>query len=341
VRSKTRLRTLFTAGVALLAAVAIVAIGIGSVAIPPTEVIGILLQQIGIGADAAASPGFTAIVMELRLPRIFAAILVGAALAVAGGVFQSLLRNPLADPYVLGTSSGAALGAAVAILLPISGVAWELGGVQLAAFVGALAAVGLVWRVAGIGSGEERIASVLLVGYAVASLLAAALSLVMLASGANLRAIFGFLLGGLDGVTWPRLAAAALPLILATTLLALRGRPLAALLLGDEGAMHLGVEVRRERRISVALASLATAAAVALAGLIGFVGLVVPHLIRLVVGPDPRAVLPLSAIGGALLLLVADSVARTIGVPVGVITALIGAPFLLWLLHRSRSGYAL
>jgi iron complex transport system permease protein len=105
--------------------------------------------------------------------------------------------------------------------------------------------------------------------------------------------------------------------------------------------MHLGVEVRRERRISVALASLATAAAVALAGLIGFVGLVVPHLVRLAVGPDPRAVLPLSAIGGALLLLVADSVARTIGIPVGVITALIGAPFLLWLLHRSRTGYAL
>jgi iron complex transport system permease protein len=291
VRSTTRVRTLFTAGALLLAAVAIAAIGVGSVAIPPTEVVGILLQQIGVGADSAASPGFTAIVTELRLPRILAA--------------------------------------------------WELGGVQLAAFTGALAAVGLVWRVAGIGSGEERIASVLLVGYAVASLLAAALSLVMLMSGANLRAIFSFLLGGLDGATWPRLAAAALPLILATTLLALRGRPLAALLLGDEGAMHLGVEVRRERRISVALASLATAAAVALAGLIGFVGLVVPHLVRLAVGPDPRAVLPLSAIGGALLLLVADSVARTIGIPVGVITALIGAPFLLWLLHRSRAGYAL
>jgi iron complex transport system permease protein len=341
VRSQQSLRTLFTAGVALLAAVAILAIGIGSVAIPPTEVIGILMQGIGVGTGAVTDAGSTAIVVELRLPRIAAAILVGGALAVAGGVFQSLLRNPLADPYVLGTSSGAALGAAVAILLPIGGVAWELGGVQLAAFVGALAAVGLVWRVAGIGSGEERIASVLLVGYAVASLLAAALSLVMLMSGANLRAIFGFLLGGLDGVTWPRLAAAALPLVLATLFLAIRGRPLAAPSSPSRSAAHLGVEVRRERRISVALASLVTAAAVALAGLIGFVGLVVPHLIRLAVGPDPRAVLPLSAIGGALLLLVADSVARTIGIPVGVITALIGAPFLLWLLHRSRAGYAL
>lgn len=340
-RTPLRIRSLVAGGSALLGAAAIVAIGVGSVAISPAEVLGILLQQLGVGIDQTASAGFTAIVLELRLPRILAAILVGASLAVAGGVFQSLLRNPLADPYVLGTSSGAALGAAVAILLPISGAAWELGGVQLAAFVGALAAVGLVWRVAGIGSGEERIASVLLVGYAVASLLAAALSLVMLISGANLRAIFSFLLGGLDGVTWPRLAAAIIPLALATALLSIRGRPLAALLLGDEGALHLGVDVRRERRISVALASLATAAAVALAGLIGFVGLVVPHLVRLVVGPDPRAVLPLSAIGGGLLLLLADSVARTLGVPVGVITALIGAPFLLWLLHRSRNGYAL
>ena len=334
---------LLVGGALLLGGVAVLAIGFGSVAIAPGDVISILARQL-FGVDVPPfiqSAGVTSIVMELRLPRILAAILVGAALAVAGGAFQSLLRNPLADPYVLGTSSGAALGAAIAILLPIGGVAWELGGVQLAAFIGALASVGLVWRVAGIGSGEERIASVLLVGYAVASLLAAALSLVMLASGANLRAIFSFLLGGLDGATWPRLAAAALPLIAATTLLALRGRALAGFLLGDEAAQHLGVDVRRERRIAVALASLATAAAVALAGLIGFVGLVVPHLVRLAVGPDPRAVLPLSAIGGALLLLLADTIARSIGVPVGVITALIGAPFLLWLLHRARTGYAL
>ena len=260
----TSRRVLFV-GALLLAGVAILAIGVGSVAIAPTDVVGILVHQIfGVG-ESVQSAGATSIVIELRLPRILAAILVGAALAVVGGAFQSLLRNPLADPYVLGTSSGAALGAAIAILLPIGGVAWELGGVQVAAFVGALASVALVWRVAGIGSGEERIASVLLVGYAVASLLAAALSLVMLASGANLRAIFSFLLGGLDGASWPRLVAAALPLALATTLLALRGRPLAGLLLGDQAALHLGVDVRRERRIAVALASLATAAAVALA----------------------------------------------------------------------------
>ena len=129
--------------------------------------------------------------------------------------------------------------------------------------------------------------------------------------------------------------------VAASLALALRGRPLAAFLLGDEAATHLGVNVQRERKIAIALASLATGAAVALAGLVGFVGLVVPHLVRLMVGPDPRAVLPLSAIGGALLLLVADTLARTIGVPVGVITALIGAPFLLWLLQRARAGYAL
>ena len=191
-------------------------------------------------------------------------------------------------------------------------------------------------------SGEERIASVLLVGYAVASLLAAALSLVMLASGANLRAIFSFLLGGLDGASWPRLAAAALPLALATTLLALRGRPLAGLLLGDQAALHLGVDVRRERRIAVALASLATAAAVALAGLVGFVGLVVPHVVRLVVGPNARLVLPLSALLGAALMVGADAAARLAGgIPVGVVTALIGAPFFLYVLRTARTGYEL
>jgi iron complex transport system permease protein len=336
-----RTRRLAIGGTLLLVIVAVTAIGIGAVALTPGEVIAAIAQQFGISVGSPVSASTSSIVIELRAPRILAAIVVGAALAVAGGAFQSLLRNPLADPYVLGTSSGAALGAALAFLVPISGAAWELGGVQLAAFVGALLSVALVWRIAGIGSGEERIASVLLVGYAVASLLAAALSLVMLTSGANLRAIFGFLLGGLDGASWPRLAAAAIPAVAASLALALRGRPLAAFLLGDEAATHLGVNVQRERKITIALASLATGAAVALAGLVGFVGLVVPHLVRLMVGPDPRAVLPLSAIGGALLLLVADTLARTIGVPVGVITALIGAPFLLWLLQRARAGYAL
>ncbi|MFM8279386.1 MAG: FecCD family ABC transporter permease [Candidatus Limnocylindrus sp.] len=336
-----RTRRLAIGGTLLLVLVAVTAIGIGAVALTPGEVITAIAQQFGISVGLPVSGSTSSIVIELRAPRILAAIVVGAALAVAGGAFQSLLRNPLADPYVLGTSSGAALGAALAFLVPISGAAWELGGVQVAAFVGALLSVALVWRIAGIGSGEERIASILLVGYAVASLLAAALSLVMLTSGANLRAIFGFLLGGLDGVSWPRLAAAAIPAVGASLALALRGRPLAAFLLGDEAAKHLGVNVQRERKITIALASLATGAAVALAGLVGFVGLVVPHLVRLMVGPDPRAVLPLSAIGGALLLLVADTLARTIGVPVGVITALIGVPFLLWLLQRARAGYAL
>jgi len=336
-----RTRRLAIGGTLLLVIVAVTAIGIGAVALTPGEVIAAIAQQFGISVGSPVSASTSSIVIELRAPRILAAIVVGAALAVAGGAFQSLLRNPLADPYVLGTSSGAALGAALAFLVPISGAAWELGGVQLAAFVGALLSVALVWRIAGIGSGEERIAGVLLVGYAVASLLAAALSLVMLTSGANLRAIFGFLLGGLDGASWPRLAAAAIPAVAASLALALRGRPLAAFLLGDEAATHLGVNVQRERKIAIALASLATGAAVALAGLVGFVGLVVPHLVRLMVGPDPRAVLPLSAIGGALLLLIADTLARTIGVPVGVITALIGAPFLLWLLQRARAGYAL
>ena len=252
--STRRVGTLAALLVVLLVVAAIGAIGIGSVTIAPGDVLGILGRAV-FGTDAAHSTssgaGATTIVLELRAPRILAAMLVGAPLAVAGAAFQSLLRNPLADPYVLGTSSGAALGAALAISSLLGGVAWELGGVQLAAFAGALLAVALVWWIAGVGSGEGGIAGVLLVGYAVASLLAAALSVAMLASGANLRSIFAFLLGGLDGASWPRVLAAAAPILVATIALAARGRPLAAFLLGDEGAMHLGIEVRRERGIAI------------------------------------------------------------------------------------------
>ena len=201
--STRRVGTLAVILAVLLVFSSIVAIGIGSVSIAPSDVLGALGRAVFGPAFSPSTPigaGVTTIVIDLRAPRIIAALFVGAALAVAGAAFQSLLRNPLADPYVLGTSSGAALGAALAISLPLGGVAWELGGVQLAAFAGALLAVALVWWIAGVGSGEGGIAGVLLVGYAVASLLAAALSVAMLASGANLRSIFAFLLGGLDEI---------------------------------------------------------------------------------------------------------------------------------------------
>jgi iron complex transport system permease protein len=190
--------------------------------------------------------------------------------------------------------------------------------------------------------GLSPLTSLLLTGYAVGSLLAAGLAMAMYLSGAALRTIFGFLLGGFDGSSWERLAGVLPLIVIGTALIAVRARSLNALLLGEESAMHLGVDVRRERTILLALASLVTAAAVTVSGLIGFVGLVVPHIVRLVVGPNARAVVPLSALWGANLMLLSDLVARLLGdVPVGVVTAVIGAPFFLVVLRGARTGYEL
>ena len=275
---------------------------------------------------------------DLRLPRVLTAMVVGAGLAVAGATFQSLLRNPLADPYVLGTASGAALGAAIAVLIPVRLVVLEFGLLHGLAFLGALLAVYAVYRLSR-SSGLGPLTGMLLVGYALGSLLAAGLAMAMHLSGAALRQIVAFLLGSFAAASWGRLAAAA-PLILIASIFAVtRARALNGLLLGEEAAAHLGVDVKRERAILLALGALITAAAVAVSGLIGFVGLVVPHLVRLMVGPSARLVLPLAAVFGASLMVGADLIARLLGeIPVGVVTALIGAPFFLAPAPASRPG---
>ena len=348
VRSRLRLAlarrpiALATAGVIGLLATLVAGVAAGSVAVPPEQTLAILGHRLlGLELGQTWSTAQETIVMDLRLPRVLTAMTVGLGLAVAGTTFQGILRNPLADPYVLGTASGAALGAAVAVLLPVRALVLEFGLIHGLAFVGALGSVFLVYRLSRVG-GHGQMTSLLLTGYAVGSLLAAGLAMAMYLSGAGLRQIFTYLLGSFDSASWVRLAA-ALPLVLgASLLIALRGRALNGLLLGEEAAAHLGVDVRRERAILLGLASLATAAAVTVSGLIGFVGLVAPHVVRLAVGPNARLVLPLAAIFGAILMTGADLAARLIGeIPVGVVTAAVGAPFFLVLLRRARSGYEL
>jgi iron complex transport system permease protein len=342
VRRLGRAGWLVALGVVALGVVLVAGIVLGTVDLAPTTTVAILAKRI-LGLDLGVTwPATTeAIVMDLRLPRVLTAMVVGTGLAVAGATFQGLLRNPLADPYVLGTASGAALGAAIAVLIPVRGLVLQFGLLHSLAFVGALASVTLVYRLSRTSS-LAPLTSLLLTGYAVGSLLAAGLAMAMYLSGSGLRQIVGFLLGGFDGTSWDRLAVAT-PLILGGTLAILvRARALNGFLLGEEAAAHLGVDVRRERVILLSLASLVTAAGVAVAGLIGFVGLVIPHLVRLLVGPNARLVLPISALLGASLLAAADVVARMLGgVPVGVVTAVIGAPFFLVLLRRARTGYEL
>jgi iron complex transport system permease protein len=339
-----RRRGLIAAGVGIGALlVALVAgIALGEVAVAPADTLAIITHRIIDWPATVTWPqAAETIVFDLRFPRVLTAMAVGASLALAGAAFQGLLRNPLADPYILGTASGAALGAAIGILIPVRGLVFGFGLLHGLAFVGALAAVLVVWRLSRAGQ-LASLTGVLLTGYAVSSLLAAGLAVTMYLSGANLRQIFFFLLGGFAGSSWLQLAGALPLMAIGAVILLSRARTLNGLLLGEETAAHLGLNVRRERAILLGAASLVTAAAVAIAGLIGFVGLVVPHIVRLVVGPNARLVLPLSALFGASFMAMADLVARIPGeLPVGVVTALVGAPFFLYLLRRTRGGYEL
>jgi iron complex transport system permease protein len=343
--SLTRAGGVLGLGGLLAAGVLLAGIGLGSVAIEPGETIAILARRLfGLPVAVTWSPSAETIIWELRLPRVLAAMLVGAGLACAGTVFQALLRNPLADPYIIGTAAGASIGAVSALLLPIllpalaigAGTAWlGLGLVQLFAFVGGLGTVLLVYTVAR-SAGRAPIVTLLLTGYAVSSILAAGTVLLMFLSGRQVAAIFGWLMGALGGAAWADLALAG-PLIGgAFAVLLVRWRSLNLLLLGERQAEYLGLDVEREKLRLTMVATLATSAAVAIAGTIGFVGLVVPHLLRLAIGPDHRLLLPASIVFGASLLALADLVARLAGgIPVGVVTALVGAPFFLWLLRRS------
>ncbi len=333
---------LVAVGLLALGVALVLGVGLGSVAVPLGDTLAIVGRRVlGLPIQHSWTPAAETIVLELRLPRVLTAMLVGTALAVAGATYQGLLRNPLADPYVLGTASGAALGASIAVLIPVRVLVLEFGLLHGLAFLGALIAVWVVYSLSRTGA-LSPLTSLLLTGYAVGSLLAAGLAMAMYLSGAQLRQIFAFLLGGFDGSSWLRLGF-TLPLVaFGSVAIVLRARALNGLLLGEEAAAHLGVDVRRERAILLALASLVTAAAVAISGLIGFVGLVVPHMVRVAVGPNARLVIPLSAILGASLMAAADLVARLLGeIPVGVVTAVIGAPFFLMLLRQARAGYEL
>jgi iron complex transport system permease protein len=277
------------------------------------------------------------IVGQLRLPRIALATTVGFALGTAGTVMQGFFRNPMADPSIVGVSSGAATGAVAAItfpaLVPLS--------LRPAAFLGALVAAFGVYLIATEG-GRTPVATLLLAGVAVQTFLGAVVSYMLVASGESLREAIYWLMGNLVNATWAEVELALPVALLTFGVLAAFGRDLNVLLLGEEDAGALGVEVERTKRLLLAFASLVTAAAVAVSGVIGFVGLIVPHVMRLLVGPDHRVLLPTSALAGAVFLVVADTFARhgAAELPVGIVTAAVGAPFFLYLL-RTREVHAL
>jgi iron complex transport system permease protein len=279
------------------------------------------------------------IVWEMRFGRALLAALIGACLAAAGAALQGLFRNPLADPFVVGASSGAALGATLAIITGLREGAAGFGPVPLVAFVGAMLAVALVYSIAEVGRASSAVA-LLLAGAALSTCLGAVVSLLVMLNDRNLYAVFTWLLGGLSGRSWPHLWASMPYMIVGIGTLWLLARPLDALAFGDETAQSLGLSLHWTRGAIVAAASLATAAAVAIGGIIGFVGLIAPHAARLLVGARHVRLIPASALLGALLLLLADDVARTVlaplELPVGIVTAMLGGPFFLYLLKTRQ-----
>jgi len=326
-------------GIILLAAV-VLATAIGSVALPLGEVLRALASRLTGGASGGSTD---TIIWQIRIPRVLTAVIVGGALGTAGAVFQGLLRNPMADPYIIGTSGGAALGATVALMVPIQVSLFGFTFVSVAAFVGALGAVLLVYNIARVGP-RTPVTTLLLTGFALSSILAAIMSFLMFISNNALRRIILWTMGGLSGAGWVQLGVVIPAIVIALAAVYALAPDLNAFLLGDEQAASLGVNVERRKLLLLALGSWMTAAAVSVSGLVGFVGLVVPHVVRLILGPDHRLLLPASTLVGGVFLVIADLAARSLmppaELPVGIITALVGGPFFIYLLRKSRREYS-
>jgi iron complex transport system permease protein len=332
-----------------LTVVILLSLGQGAVSIAPQQTLAILGDILGVHLPWTFELSQQAVLTEIRAPRVVLGALVGAALAVSGAAMQGLFRNPLADPALIGVSSGAVLGAVLVIVLGdtvLHRVIGSLGIIALpvAAFAGGLAATLLVYRLASSGAGTD-VSTLLLAGIAINAVAGAATGLLTyLADDAQLRTLTFWSMGSLGGATWEQVALVAVASGVVILSVPWFAQALNAVLLGEAEAAHIGFPLERIKTALILLVALAVGAAVAFAGMIGFVGLVVPHLLRLWFGPDHRLLLPACALLGAALLLLADLLARTLVIPaelpIGIITALLGGPFFLWLLirQRTRSG---
>ncbi|KAF0110920.1 MAG: iron complex transport system permease protein [Chloroflexi bacterium] len=324
-----------------LCAAFLISIVVGSVFIPPATLLDLITSALrGESSPFDPNGSFSTILFQLRLPRTVLLLLVGASLAGSGSAYQGLFRNPLADPFLIGVASGAGMGAVIAMTIQWPYTPLGLLAVPLAAFIGALLAVLVVSQLARVGKTIPT-TNLILAGVSVSAFSSAVSSLLMINSSGELRRAIVWLMGGSTMTGWGPVLGVLPYAAIGLTALLLLGHPLNVLQFGDEQAQQLGVPVQKVRRIVIVAATLVTAAAVAFAGVIGFVGLVVPHIVRILWGGDYRRLLPLSMICGAGLLLITDVAARTIiapqEIPVGIITALMGAPFFLWVLKRSKS----
>lgn len=334
---------------ALLILVALISCGTGAVEISPAQVCAIIAKQVHLPLPVEYNTQQEAVLLAIRLPRVVLALLVGAALAVSGTALQGLFQNPLTEPGLIGVSSGATLGAVAIVVL---GHQWfapliaTLGiyALPVASFCTALAVTILVYRLSQYG-GKTMVNTVLLAGIAF-NALAGALTgvLIYYASDAQLRSITFWTLGSLGGATWENVSAILPFILLAIPVLLFMSKSLNAFTLGESNAAHLGINTERTKQLVIVLSTMAVGAAVSVSGIIMFVGLIVPHMLRLLSGPDHRTLLPASALLGATLLVLADVLARTVfhpaEIPIGIVTSLIGAPFFIYILLDQRKKTA-
>ncbi len=330
----------------LSAAVILLSASVGTVRVPVPEALKALLgilpeglkSLLGIGeADAS----FTMIILQVRMPRIMLGFAVGAALGAAGACYQGLLANPLADPYIIGVSSGAAFGASIGIVITSGSMAAFGASIPLFAFLGALSAMLIVMALAQV-KGRIPPEGLLLSGVVVGSFIWAMVSFTMLAAGEDLPKVMMWLMGSLSSRNWGHFLMSAPYILAGIVALMFMARGLNLISMGEEQARFMGLGVEGFKKLVIIACSLVTSAAVGVSGIIGFVGLIVPHMARYAVGPDHRVLIPVSALGGGILLVAADTVARTVispaELPVGTVTALVGAPFFFYLLRRSKAG---
>ena len=327
--------------IVLLLMALILSVAIGSVFIHPFTITRILVDQLPVITLASDWPEtFTTIIYKVRLPHTILVALTGAALAASGAAYQGVFRNPLADPYLIGVAAGAGLGAVIAMSRNWPDTMSSLFVIPIAAFLGAVITVFVVYNLARTNKTVPT-TTLILAGVAVSSFATALTSLLMLRSTAEIRRALGWLLGGSVLSGWAPVIAVLPYILIGCGILLFSGHILNVLQFGDDQAQQLGIPVERAKLIIILTASLTTAAAVAFSGVIGFIGLIVPHLVRILWGPDYKHLIPLSILGGATALLLADLIARVLvapqTLPVGIVTALFGVPFFLWILRRAKS----
>lgn len=329
----------------ILFLIIIIVSSIGSARVPVAQTYKLVLNGIPLIRNLVdisdINPNYRIIIQDVRLPRVFLAVLVGMALSASGVMYQGLFRNPMADPYIIGISSGASLAATLAIIAGFSTGISGVSGVIVAAFAGALAVSFIVFNISRGKGGYISVLTLILSGIAIGSLCSAGTSFLMMIGGENLHRVVFWIMGSLTTSQWIQVKIVGPVIIIGCIGLFLYTKDLNIITLGEKRAKQLGINVELMKNIIIVITSFVVAAAVSVSGIIGFIGLVVPHMMRIIVGPDNRVLLPVSTLSGGIILLLADTLARTImsprEIPVGIITALLGSPFFIYLLRRTKN----